>query len=121
MRKLIVALGLFIGTLAMDAQNIGHIEQQGSWYYIYNQAGKKTHTLSASSGVLAGYSSTMFILRNGSWYYIYNAEGRKEKTLSASTVGDILNVTGDTFTSRHGTWIYTWSRDGRKINTRAAR
>ncbi len=48
-------------------------------------------------------------------------EGKKYKTLNASTIGEVLTVSGDTFTSRNGSWIYTWDRDGKKINTRTAR
>ena len=40
---------------------------------------------------------------------------------SASSIGQIIGVTGDTFTSRNGNWIYTWDRDGKKVNTRAVR
>ena len=42
-------------------------------------------------------------------------------TSSATSVGEILAVSGDTFTSRQGSWIYTWNKDGKKINTRAAK
>lgn len=121
MKKLFVVLSLILSSLTMNSQSISSIEHSGSWYYLYDQNGKKTKTISASSGELVGYSSSIFILRSGSWYYIYNAEARKEHTMSVSTVGEILSVTGDTFTSRNGSWIYTWNRQGKKINTRAAR
>lgn len=121
MKKVLsVALFLLLGFIAMGAQNIGHIERQGSWYNIYDQSGKKVGTFSASQGELAGYSSQIYILKSGSWYNIYGADRRKEKTMSVSSVGDIINVAGDTFTSRQGSWIYTWNRQGKKISTRAA-
>lgn len=59
--------------------------------------------------------------RNGSWIYMFDEHGKKYKTLSASTVGDVMGVSGDTFTSRNGSWVYTWDRNGKKINTRSAR
>ena len=121
MKKLIIALALAFGAFMASAADIGSIDRSGSWYYIYDQQGKKTKTVASSNGELVGFSSTMFILRKGSWYYIYNADAKKEKTLAVSTIGEIINVTGETFTSRKGSWIYTWNRDGRRINTRAAR
>ena len=42
-------------------------------------------------------------------------------TFGAATVGEILAVSGDTFTSRQSAWIYTWSKEGKKISTRAAK
>lgn len=39
----------------------------------------------------------------------------------AVPVGEILAVSGDTFTSRQGAWIYTWDKEGKKISTRAAK
>jgi len=42
-------------------------------------------------------------------------------TFGAASVGEILAVSGDTFTSRQGAWIHTWSKEGKKINTRAAK
>ena len=42
-------------------------------------------------------------------------------TSGAASVGEILAVSGDTFTSRQGAWIYTWDKEGKKISTRAAK
>lgn len=120
MKYILIVISLLFSTLNMCAQDIGHIEKQGSWLNIYDQSGRKTRSLSATQGELVGYSSKMFILRNGSWYYIYNPDAHKEKTMSVSSVGDILNVAGETFTSRLGNWIYTWDMSGRKINSRYA-
>lgn len=121
MRHLLIICALFFTALNMNSQTISSIDRQGSWYYIYDQAGKKTHSLSTSQGELVGFSSQFFILKNGSWYYIYSADAKKERSLAVSTIGEILSVAGDTFTSRNGSWIYTWDRSGRKINSRAAR
>lgn len=117
-----LALALFGLTMVSRAHRISSIEQSGSWIYMYDEAGKKYKTLSASSvGEVVGYSSTFFVSRSGSWIYLWDADGKKYKTISASTIGEVLSVTGDTFTSRNGSWIYTWDRNGKKINTRAAR
>ncbi|MBQ9637802.1 MAG: hypothetical protein IJV36_07935 [Prevotella sp.] len=104
----------------MQAQNISHIETTKSWYYIYDQNGKKFKTLSTSIGELQGFSAFIFIVKSGSWYNIYNDKGNKIKTLSVSYVGSVLSVTGETFTSRNGAWIRTWDRNGKIISTRAA-
>ena len=42
-------------------------------------------------------------------------------TFGAVSVGEILAVSGYTFTSRLGMWINTWNKEGKKINTRAVR
>ena len=121
MKKLLVIMALFMSVIGLKAQSISHIETTKNWYYIYDQDGKKTKTLSSTIGELQGFSSSFFVVKSGSWYYIYDATGKKTKTLSESTVGKVLSVSGETFTSQVGSWIYTWSKEGKKINTRAAR
>ena len=118
---LILALTLLSMT-NLRAQSISHIETTKNWYYIYDQDGKKIKTLSTSQGELKGYSSTFYIIKQGSAFYVtYDVNGKRLHTFGAASVGEILAVTGDTFTSRQGAWIYTWSKDGKKINTRAAK
>lgn len=120
MKKVLFVTALLLSSIGMKAQSISHIETTKSWYYIYDQDGKKTKTLSTSIGELQGFSASFFVVKSGVWYYIYDATGKKAKTLSESTVGKVLSVTGETFTSQLGSWIYTWSNDGKKISTRAA-
>lgn len=120
MKKVLFVTALLLSSIGMKAQSISHIETTKSWYYIYDQDGKKTKTLSTSIGELQGFSASFFVVKSGVWYYIYDATGKKTKTLSESTVGKVLSVTGETFTSQLGSWIYTWSNDGKKISTRAA-
>ena len=120
MKKVLFVTALLLSSIGMKAQSISHIETTKSWYYIYDQDGKKTKTLSSSIGELQGFSASFFVVKSGVWYYIYDATGKKTKTLSESTVGKVLSVTGETFTSQLGSWIYTWSKDGKKISTRAA-
>jgi hypothetical protein len=106
----------------LQAQSISHIETTKNWYYIYGQDGKKIKTLSTSQGELKGYSSTFYIIKQGSAFYVtYDVNGKRLHTFGAASVGEILAVSGDTFTSRLGVWIYTWSKDGKKICTRAAK
>ena len=120
MKKLLVIMAMLLSVAGLKAQSISYIETTKNWYYIYDQDGKKTKTLSATIGELQGFSSSFFVVKSGSWYYIYDATGKKTKTLSESTVGKVLSVSGETFTSQVGSWIYTWSKEGKKINTRAA-
>ncbi len=120
MKKVLFVTALLLSSIGMKAQSISHIETTKSWYYIYDQDGKKTKTLSTSIGELQGFSASFFVVKSGVWYYIYDATGKKTKTLSELTVGKVLSVTGETFTSQLGSWIYTWSKDGKKISTRAA-
>jgi lipoprotein-anchoring transpeptidase ErfK/SrfK len=118
---LILALTLLSMT-NLRAQSISHIETTKNWYYIYDQDGKKIKTLSTSQGELKGYSSTFYIIKQGSAFYVtYDVNGKRLHTFGAASVGEILAVTGDTFTSRQGAWIHTWSKEGKKISTRAAK
>ena len=113
---------MLFSTLGLWAQSISHIETTKSWYYIYDQNGKKIKTLSTSQGELKGYSSTFYIIKQGSAFYVtYDVNGKRLHTFGAASVGEILAVSGDTFTSRQGAWIHTWSKEGKKINTRAAK
>ena len=67
-------------------------------------------------------SSTFYIIKQGSAFYVtYDVNGKRLHTFGAASVGEILAVSGDTFTSRQGAWVYTWDKEGKKINTRAAK
>ena len=121
LKQLFLFFALLLSGICTRAQGISHIEATKSWYYIYDQNGKKAKTLSTSIGELQGFSASIFVVKSGSWYYVYDAKGNKLKALSASSVGKVLSVSGETFTSQAGSWIYTWSKDGKKINTRSAR
>lgn len=121
--KLLITLSLMWFSIAnLQAQRISHIETTKSWYYIYDQDGKKIKTLSTSQGELKGYSSSFYIIKQGSAFYItYDVNGKRLHTFGVGSVGEILSVSGDTFTSRNGAWIYTWRKEGKKISTRAAK
>jgi len=121
-KTLLATLLLLLPVVTIEAQRISHIETTKSWYYIYDQDGKKIRTISTSQGELKGYSSTFYIIKQGTAFYVtYDASGKRLHTFGAGAVGDILGVAGDTFTSRQGMWVYTWSKEGRKISTRAAK
>ena len=122
MKKLLLSIVLLLSVANLKAQSISHIETTKSWYYIYDQDGKKIKTLSTSQGELKGYSSSFYIIKQGSAFYItYDVNGKRLHTFGVGSVGEILSVSGDTFTSRNGAWIYTWRKEGKKISTRAAR
>ena len=117
-KKTIVLIVMLLSVVGLKAQSISYIETTKSWYYVYDQNGKKIKTFSTNIGELKGYSSSIFVVKNGSWIYVYDAKGNKIKTLSESSAGKVLSVAGDTFTTQLGSWIYTWSKDGKKISTR---
>ena len=122
MKKLLIIMVLLLSVSGLRAQSISYIETTKNWYYIYDQDGKKIKTLSTSQGELKGYSSSFYIIKQGSAFYItYDVNGKRLHTFGASTVGEILAVSGDTFTSRMGPWIYTWTKEGKKISTKGAR
>jgi hypothetical protein len=107
---------MMLFAIGIRAQSISHIETTKSWYYIYDQDGKKIKTISTSQGELKGYSSTFYIIKQGTAFYItYDVKGKRLHTWGASSVGEILGVAGDTFTSKQGAWISTWSKDGKKM------
>ena len=122
-KVLLIIMTLLLSAAGLKAQTtISYIETTTNWYYIYDQDGRKIKTISTSQGELKGYSATFYVIKQGTAFYItYDADSKRLHTFGASTVGEILSVTGDTFTSRSGVWIYTWSKDGKKISTRAAR
>jgi len=122
MKKLLLFIIIMLSVATLQAQSISSIETTRSWYYIYDQNGKKIKTISTSQGELKGYSSTFYILKQGSGFYAtYDATGKRLHTFSASSVGEIIGTAGDTFTSRNGSWIYTWSKEGKKISTRTSK
>ena len=122
MKKLLLFVVLLLSVANLQAQSISHIETTKSWYYIYDQNGKKIKTLSTSQGELKGYSSTFYIIKQGAAFYVtYDVNGKRLHTFGAASVGEILAVSGDTFTSRQGAWIHAWSKEVKKISTRAAK
>ena len=122
MKKLLLSIVLLLSVANLQAQSISHIETTKNWYYIYDQDGKKIKTLSTSQGELKGYSSTFYIIKQGSAFYVtYDVNGKRLHTFGAASVGEVLAVSGNTFTSRQGAWIHTWSKEGKKISTRAAK
>ena len=126
-KLLFIVMLVITFTLNINAQTtakkegISYIETTKNWYYIYNQDGKKIRTLTTSQGELKGYSNTFYILKQGaSFYMTYDVSGKRLHTFGAGSVGEILGVSGDTFTSTRGVWIFTGSKEGKKISTRAA-
>ena len=120
MKRILTILMMLLTITAIQAQKISYIETTRSWHYIYDENGKKVHTVSTSQGEVVAYSDTFYVLKKGSWYYTCTPKGKKLHTFSASNVGEVLTATGDTFTSRKGSWIYTWDKNGKKLATRPA-
>jgi hypothetical protein len=105
MRILLTLAFVLLSLSNLRAQSISHIETTKSWYYIYDQNGKKIKTLSTSQGELKGYSSTFYIIKQGSAFYVtYDVNGKRLHTFGAASVGETLAVSSDTFTSRQGVW-----------------
>lgn len=121
MKRILIILAMLMAMNVASAQKISHIEATRSWYYVYDDNGKKVYTFSASQGELVAYSESFYIIKHGSWYYTYNAKGKRLHTFSVCNVGEVLNAAGDTFTSRKGSWIYTWDKNGKRLATRSAR
>ena len=120
MKRILFTLIMLMAFTAIQAQKISYIESTRSWYYVYDENGKKIYTFSTTHGEVVAYSDSFYIVKHGSWIYTYNAKGKRLHTFSESSVGEVLAATGDTFTSRKGNWIYTWDKNGKKLNTRSA-
>ena len=120
MKRILITLIMLMAITAMHAQKISYIETTRSWYYVYDENGRKIHTFSTTQGEVVAYSDAFYVVKNGSWYYTYTPKGKRLHTFSKSSVGEVLNAAGDTFTSRNGSWIYTWDKNGKKISTRSA-
>ena len=122
MKILLLIIALVLFTKDIQAQSISHIEtKKKSWYHIYDEAGKLAKTISTSQGELMGYSVSFYILKHGSFLMTYDINGKRLHTFADYEVGEILAVTGNTFTSRRGPWVYTWSNEGQKIKIQASK
>ena len=63
---------------------ISRVESDGSWVCMYNESGKKYHTLSANSvGNVIGVAGNTFTSRNGNWIYTWDKNGKRLNTRSA--------------------------------------
>ena len=90
-----------------------------TWIYIYDESGKRYYTDDrARFGDVVGYSSSFFIVKRGSFYVLYDVNIHPLNTLSISNVGEILSVTGDTFTAKKYSFITTYDKKGKRLYTR---
>lgn len=84
MKKIIILTLLTIMgfNFSLNAQeSISYIKDTGSWFYVYNDKGKKITTMSNSSKKLLGWGSDFFIVETGSWFYIYDMYGKLSQTI----------------------------------------
>ena len=61
-----------------------------------------------------------YIKADGAWYQVYDESGKKVTTVSKQTVGEVIGVSGNTFTIRDGNWIKIYDKTGKKISTKSA-
>ena len=121
MKRFFFCMLLSLLTLSMQAQRISYIETTRSWYYLYDENGKKIKGISRNMGELKCHWSSFYLLQQGSSFYVsYDPQGRRLYAWSKSSVGEILGAAGDTFTSRLGSFIYTWNKKGKKVSVRSA-
>ena len=121
MKKSLIATWIVLALCAGSFARISDIEKNGSWYYLYDEKGKRYKTMSvASVGELKGHSGTFFIGMNGEWYYFFDEKGNRFMTKSVKEIGTIKSVTNSGFTSRNNGFIYTWDMKGRRTGTRPA-
>lgn len=121
MRHRFLLTFIFAGlSLAMKAQTINYVEQNGSWIYVYDDSNHKLCTkYVGNSGSVVGWGGDYWISRCGDWYYLWTAKGTKYKSLYAPNIGDIVGVSSKTFVSRYNKqWLYTFDKNGKKIATK---
>ena len=113
---------LMLSAFGMQAQKqISYIKDDGAWYQVYDESGKKVTTLSKQTvGEVVGWGSDFFVTVDGAWVKTYDIKGKKICTLSKQSVGEVIGVSGNTFTSRDGNWIKIYDKTGKKISTRTA-
>ena len=113
---------LMLTSICLQAQKqISYIKDDGAWYQVYDESGKKVTTLSKQTvGEVVGWGSDFFVTVDGAWVKTYDIKGKKICTLSKQSVGEVIGVSGNTFTSRDGSWIKIYDKTGKKISTRAA-
>lgn len=60
---------------------ISDVQDSGSWYYTYDEKGKKIATMAVSStGEFKNAAGTSINFVNGSWIYTYDKNGKKTGT-----------------------------------------
>jgi len=119
MRRTLAILILMLTAIGMQAQKqISYIKDDGAWYQVYDESGKKVTTLSKQTvGEVVGWGSDFFVTVDGAWVKTYDIDGKKICTLSKQTVGEVTGVSGNTFTCRNGSWIKIYDKKGKKIST----
>ena len=122
MKRIVTMMLLMLSAIGMQAQKqISYIKDDGAWYQVYDESGKKVTTLSKQTvGEVVGWGSDFFVTVDGAWVKTYDIKGKKICTLSKQSVGEVIGVSGNTFTSRDGSWIKIYDKTGKKISTRAA-
>lgn len=121
--KRVFLLGVLLcAVFTMQAQKqIAYIKDDGSWYQVYDESGRKVTTMSKQTvGEVVGWGSDFFVALDGSWYKTYDMKGKNICTLSKQTVGTVVGVSGSTFTSKDGEWMKIYDKTGKKINTHSA-
>ena len=122
MKRIVTMMLLMLTAIGMQAQRqISYIKDDGAWYQVYDESGKKVTTLSKQTvGEVVGWGSDFFVTVDGAWVKTYDIKGKKICTLSKQSVGEVIGVSGNTFTSRDGNWIKIYDKTGKKISTRTA-
>ena len=121
MKRILTLLLFVFMVLGMQAQKqISYIKNDGSWYQVYDESGKKITTVSKQTvGDIVGWGLDFFVSLDGDWYKIYDLSGKKINTLSKMSVGKVVSVSSNTFTSENGNFVYIYNNKGKKIDTKS--
>lgn len=70
--------------------NISDVQTKGSYYFVFDEKGKKISQLLTSLGELRGIASDFFVVEKGSYYVTYDSDSKKIDQLLTRT--EILEV-----------------------------
>lgn len=121
MKRKILLLLMIVTSVCVLAQqkSISYIKNDGSWYIVYDENGKKITAVSKMTvGKIIGWGTDFFVSVDGDWYKVYDKQGKKITTLNKLTVGVVISVSSNTFTSRDGSWIKTYNKYGKKLTAK---
>ena len=123
MKKLLLIATMLLMFGAANAQQIGDVQQKGTWLYSYDGSHEVGHFSIGSSDVFLGFSSTIVVVQKGSgsgiWIYSYDAKGHEQGHFSIGSSDVFRSVNGNYINIKKGSWIYTYDVRGHEISHRS--
>lgn len=106
--------------MGQESIDIADVKENGSWFEVYDEDGKKVSSMASSNKELLGYGDEFFVVLSGSWIETYDVKCKKIAYMP-STNKTVKGVAGGVFTVINGPWVETYDKHCKKLNTRSAR